>query len=387
MKPTEFSSEAPGKLVSSTSPRGQQSASFVPDFLPPALQLSSQLASLAEQAGFALGNLNGVGARLSNPVLFAQPFLRQEAVASTRIEGTRTDLQQLVLFEAENNSDPSHDEDNRETLNYVRALNMGWNNPDMAVATRHGILSLHQTLMESVRGANRNPGNFRTSVVYIGGVGTDISGARFVPPPSGLIPELIDNLLTAANETYGYPRLVHLAMLHYQFETIHPFEDGNGRTGRLMIPLYLKHWGLLDQPLLSISTYFEQNRRQYIDLLYRVSTTNAWEEWIAFFLTGIRDHSFESARKAHRILNLQDQLRQTYQTARSPHVLPILEHALASIAVTVDELEPITQAKRSTLYGILRQLEGEGVIRRLPLRNGRHAFVLIPLVDILLSAE
>lgn len=382
MQAEEFNQQSPGNLVTVTTPQGLQSLSFVPDILPVNFNLTPRLSSLAEEASFALGNLSGVGARLSNPLMFAQPFLRQEAVASTRIEGTRTDLQQLVLFEAENTQQPNEDDDNRETLNYVRALMSVWDSPERVVMSTHGINALHQGLMNSVRGANKNPGRLRTIPVFIGGAGTNISSARFVPPPPHLVPELLENLISNADVSFTYSRLIQLSILHYQFETIHPFEDGNGRTGRLMIALYLRHWGLLDQPMLSISAYFERNRNQYINHLYRVSTEGAWEDWIEFFLTGLRDQSVDTAAKAHRILDIQDQLRQTYQKARSPHILPILEIAFSSIAVTVEDVEPLTRAKKSTLYGIFRKLEDDGVMRKVPIRKGKNAYILIPLADV-----
>lgn len=384
MQAEEFNQFSPGTLVTVSTPQGLQSPGFVPNLLPAEFSLTPRVSALAEEASFALGSLSGVGARLSNPLMFAQPFLRQEAVASTRIEGTRTDLQQLVLFEADTTPRSNADEDNQETLNYVRALVSAWDSPERVVKSAHGINVIHQSLMNSVRGAHRSPGRLRTIPVFIGGAGTNISSARFVPPPPQLVPELLENLISNVDTSATHSRLIQLAILHYQFETIHPFEDGNGRTGRLMIPLYLRHWGLLDQPMLSMSEYFERNRNQYINHLYRVSTEGAWEDWITFFLTGLRNQSNATTAKVHEILDVRDKLRQTYEKARSPHILPILERAFSSIAVTVDDVEQLTEARRSTLYGILRQLEADGVMRKIPLSGGRNAYILNPLMEILL---
>lgn len=384
MKPEDFSSNAPGRLVSVISPRGDSGHSFVANLLPPEIDLTPEVLRLLGMANFALGTLNGVASGLMNPMLFAQPFVRQEAVASTRIEGTRTDLRQLMLFELDFESE-KEDVDNQETLNYVKALATGWEQAEIAVSTRYGLLSLHKQVMDTVRGSQKRPGEFRKVPAYIGGSGSSIRNARFVPSPPEFLPELMDNLLEAANNTYGIPHLVYLAVLHYQFETIHPFEDGNGRTGRLLLPLYLKHWGLLNYPLLHLSTYFERHRRRYIQLLYEVSTEGKWDEWIVFVLEGIQAQSDDVVDKARHIHVLQEQLRQKYQKARSPHILPIIEATLSSVATTVDELEKTTAAKRSTIYNLLRSLEEDGVLTRVSLSKGRIAWVLAPLLNILLD--
>lgn len=387
MRRTDFTENSPGEIVDVQTPQGLSGIAFVPDFLPIRVDLPPRITTLAEDAGFALGVLNGLGSSLSNPMIFSQPFIRQEAVASTRIEGTRTDLKQLVLFESQQSLSLPENPDDQEALNYVRALELGWQNEEMAVTSRHGLLTLHHELLQSTRGAQRNPGEFRRLPVFIGGVGTNLSTARFVPPPPEFLSDLLDNLLSSAEPSPDLSRLIHLAILHYQFETIHPFEDGNGRTGRLLIPLYLKYWGLLNQPLLSLSLFFERHRREYIDLLYGVSTRGDWDEWISFFLTGIREQSLETSRKAQEILELQSRLRQTYQKDRSPHILPVLERALASVAVTVDDLAMSTEASKSTLYGILRQLESDGVLQRSSLGGNRNAYVLGPLMGILQGTE
>lgn len=383
MKESDLAPNSPGELVPVLTPRGDRGLAFVPDHLPVSLELTQDLMQLVEESAIALGNLNGVSARMRNPLVFSQPFLRQEAVASTRIEGSQTNLEQLVLFELEQEHDQSSERDERESLNYVRALSAGWENVEIATQARSGLLQLHQMLLESVRGAEKHPGEYRNVPAYLGGA--SIFSARFVPPPPDRIPELMDNLFSYVVNPQGIPKLIQLAIIHYQFETIHPFGDGNGRTGRLMIPLYLKRWGLLEHPILYLSSYFEANRRDYIEGLFRVSTENAWGEWIGFFLEAVRAHCIEAATKAHQLLDLEAQLIARFESDRSPHVLPIIALALESMAVSLPEIEAATGARRSTVYGIMRRLVADGVFRKASMHGGRSAYFLVPLMELLVS--
>lgn len=383
MKMSDLSPDAPGQLIEVESVRGEKGLAFMPDVLPPKLRVDADLALVAEQASLALGNLNGLGHMLPNPLLFVHPFIRKEALASTRIEGTRADFNQLILYEAESHVINPTDPDSQEVVNYTAALTLGWDAPPEWQLSRIAIAELHRHLMQGVRGQEQRPGEFRDVPVLIGGPRDSLAAARFVPPPPNEVRDLLDNLTAYAQGTPEAPQLIRLAVLHYQFETIHPFRDGNGRLGRLLIPLHMKHWGMLDQPLLYLSEYFERYRTEYIDRLYAVSTRGAWIQWIEFFLEAVRVQATDAVRRARALLDLQAELRARYRHDRSPHILTIVEKLFEDVAVTYARLEKATGASPSTVNGLVRRLVDDGVLRKASGGPRNQVFVARQILDMI----
>ena len=371
MHPDDFTEQAPGELVPvsisyldsiKNIPVSVSTHAFVPNPLPVDLSLTDELILELEAAAHALGALDGLGRHLTNPSLLIQPYLRREAVASSKIEGTIADYEQLVLFE-EANLISSEGPDVAEVLNYVRALTYGLNRPPDRRISTVLLREMHTILMDNVRGAERNPGQFRTKQVYIGRPGAGVSQARFVPPPAAEVPALILDLERSMDDQSRLPKLVRAAMLHYQFETIHPFEDGNGRIGRVLIPLLFQEWGLLARPILYLSPFFEEHRRTYYDLLLSVSQTGNWEEWIDFFVAAVRTQAHDAHSRGGDLLELRETYRQRFQRGAPVRTLDTIEHLFESPVLTSSQLTSRYDISRSSAQSVIRFLEREGVLR------------------------
>ena len=289
---------------------------FVPNPLPPQLTWDSPLASLASRADLALGTLSGLGETLLNPHLLIYPFVRKEAVLSSRIEGTQSSLSDLLLFEA---TKAEKQQDVREVQNYVRAMEHGLKRLEELPLSLRLIRELHTILMEGVRGERATPGEFRQSQNWIGPPGCILNDATFVPPPVAEMKEALDQLEKFLHADTQLPPLVELALIHYQFETIHPFLDGNGRIGRLLITLFLCQCGILNKPLLYLSAFFERHRQEYYQYLLGVSQNGAWRQWIEFFLQAVVEQSDDAVKQARRLLDLH---RNYYQTSLGKRLPP-----------------------------------------------------------------
>ena len=289
---------------------------FVPNPLPPKLDWSDALVSLTSKAGLALGTLSGLGETLPNPHLLIYPFIRKEAVLSSRIEGTQSSLSELLLFEA---TKAEKQRDVREVQNYVHAMEHGLKRLDDLPLSLRLIRELHAILMEGVRGERATPGEFRQSQNWIGPPGCTLNDATFVPPPVSEMMGTLDHLEKFLHADTQLPPLVELALVHYQFEAIHPFLDGNGRIGRLLITLFLCQRSILNKPLLYLSAFFERHRQEYYDRLLEVSQRGAWRQWIEFFLQAVVEQSNDAVRRARQLLDLH---RTYYQTSLGKRLPP-----------------------------------------------------------------
>jgi Fic family protein len=276
----------------------------------------------------SLGELKGVGRMLPNPHLLIGPFLRREAVASSRIEGTITDLRQLLLFEA----DPSEgsglgaedEADRREVLNYVAALTYGLKRLESLPVSLRLMREVHERLMAGVRGEEKRPGEFRDRQNAIGWQGQTPDQARFVPPPVPQMKQALYDLEQFIGNRSELPVLVELALIHYQFETIHPFLDGNGRLGRLLISLLLCEREVLTRPLLYLSAYFEENRAEYMDHLLRVSQSGDWTGWTGFFLEGVAVQARKAIDRCNQLIDLWNGYRSRVQKVGQSSNLTLL---------------------------------------------------------------
>ena len=307
MDPSYFSDKSPGVCRKTL----EGYFAFYPASLPPGLESDWELMGLISEADQALGELSGAGQLLPNPHLLIRPYLRREAILSSRIEDTHADMGQLALFEEEEEGVSDKIPDVREVANYVRALEVGLDRIRELPISIRLIKELHQILLSHVRGgeSSKTPGEFRRSQNWIGPPGCTLNGATFVPPPhEELLPMLGDWEKYIHAET-GEPALVKAALTHYQFEAIHPFLDGNGRIGRLLITLFLCERGCLSQPLLYLSGFFDETRDEYYRLLLSVSQTGNWREWIEYFLRGVRLQSQRALVDTQRILQLYESCR------------------------------------------------------------------------------
>ncbi len=334
MDPKDFPQPA-GELVQRLS--GEQSYwAFVPASLPPALTFDSALAGSIGAARGALGELAGLGRALPNPDLLIRPFIQREALSSSRIEGTRADLSDLFAYESGQLllpglvGEPASEPHVRDVLNYMQALQQGLEQIKTLPVSLRLIRDLHRKLMTGARGEHQaRPGEFRRGQnMIVGSGGETLTTARFVPTPPDELQQALNAFEAFVHTGVGHDPLVRLALLHYQFEAIHPFGDGNGRIGRLLITLLLVDWELLPLPLLYLSDYFEAHRREYNDLLLAVSQRSAWAEWVQFFLRGIHEKSNDAVMLMRHLQDLQIQWRNQVSVARHSALLPKLIDSL-----------------------------------------------------------
>ncbi len=365
MDAKQFKGSSAGRVV----PVGHGVVAFVPDPLPPKLNLEP-LIPLLQEAAMSLGELNGIGRTMANPYLLISPIQKREAIASSSIEGTVTSLPDLFLFE-EGADETKRPPDTREVHNYVRALEHGIRRLEELPLCLRLIREVHGILLEGVqkhRGANIVPGEFRGDQNWIGG--RTVSVARFVPPPRSELMGCLDSFekFLQSDEHNNLPPLVRMALVHYQFETIHPFPDGNGRVGRLLVPLYLCEKGILPQPLLYMSTYFEQYKDEYIDLLYNVSVSGGWHDWLEFFLVGVRAQCQDTILRVGKLLELQATYRAALAEVRSTALATrlvdiIFERPFLTIPRVASALEVTYRSARKTVeklvdLGMVQELEG-----------------------------
>jgi Fic family protein len=390
MKRENFSRPS-GNLIQETTPDGIKYWAFVPDPLPPTLEPTMKLMSLLSEADRALGRLAGLGSNVANPHLFIRPFINREAVLSSRIEGTRTDIADLYAYQAQltlPGMEAPPADDTQEVVNYITALHYGMQRLDTLPISKRFIRELHEQLMQGVRGQEKRPGAFRTTQNYIAGLGLSLQDARFVPPPPAHLQRTLDELEHYIHSVSDVPPLMKIALIHYQFEAIHPFEDGNGRIGRLLIPLLLVHWQLLPAPLLYLSAYFEQHRDQYNDLMLAVSEQSAWNEWLMFFVQGVAEQAHDATIRAQKLQELEKRWREDLRAKhRTANPVRLMERLFITPIITVPQAQnelgvSYTAANKNVSYlveaGILEQV-GDSAYDRL--------FVSRQIIDILTFRE
>jgi len=354
---------------------GEVVRAFVPPPLPPAppidvLGLLDRL-SLAERA---MGRLDGITMLLPRQELFLYMYVRKEAVLSSQIEGTQSTLSDLLRFETEAQAGQPID-DIREVSNYVDAMMYGLDRLEELPLSLRLIKEMHERLLQSGRGGTKSPGEFRRSQNWIGG--TRPGNALFVPPPITELDGCLDALERFMHESESrLPALIKAGLLHVQFETIHPFLDGNGRIGRLMVTLYLCVNGVLRKPLLYLSLYLKTRRNDYYRLLQEVRERGAWEAWLDFFLAGIADTANQAFDAATRIVDLfkEDRERITAESDRAGSALRVHDLFQQNPFLTANQLVDRTGLSAPTVNAVLSDLERLRVVEEITGRRRGRVF-------------
>jgi Fic family protein len=339
---------------------------YVPNPLPPNLAWTSELVADLSTADQALGRLAGLGATLLNPHILIAPFMHREAVLSSQIEGTQASLSDLYVYEAVQLSLFDQPSDVREVHNYVRALEYGLERLSRLPLSLRLIRELHEHLMAGVRGEHQTPGEFRRSQNWIGPPGCTLDSATFVPPPVAEMGQALDAFEKFLYADSPFPSLVRLGLIHYQFEAIHPFLDGNGRVGRLLITLLLCAWDLLPQPLLYLSAYFEAHRQEYYDHLLGVSQYGTWEAWLRFFLRGVAEQSLDAVARATQLQVLHAQYHQRFQTMRAAaRLLQVVDLLFVRPILGIPQVAEALGVSHQSASRYVETLEAEGVLREI----------------------
>jgi Fic family protein len=305
---------------------------FVPNSLPPSIAPDWNLSVLISEADRALSELVGIGRNLKNPNLLIKPFMQREAVLSSMIEGTQTEMSDLLAYQLREAPLPGFDDarateaDNREVFNYVKAMELGMARIKEQEIDEALLLDLHRILLTGVRCDYATPGRMREEQNYIG-PSRNPDDASYMPPPVEDMRFCMKDLFRYIQAKDVYPPLIRVGILHYQFEAIHPFRDGNGRIGRLLIGLLLAKWGLMPTPLLYLSAYFEMTQKKYNETLLQVSQKGEWEAWLSYFLAGVKEQSEDAMKRGKTLLQLQEDWR-----------AQLIEHKASSTAQKLCEL-------------------------------------------------
>jgi Fic family protein len=360
---------------------------FMPAPLPPhpPIPLTGPIQRLLSDADLALGRLDGSIQILPNPDWFVYMYVRKEAVLSSQIEGTQSSLQDLLAAEARIYA-PERPSDVAEVVNYVAAMNHGLERlKELPVSVRL-IREIHERLLRGVRGANLTPGDLRTSQNWIGPAGCTLNTATFVPPPPHEVATALGHLERFLHdEDIDLPLLIRIGLAHAQFETIHPFLDGNGRTGRLLITFLLCENGVLRKPVLYLSHFFKKHRQRYYDLLQGTRDAGDWEAWISFFLEGVREVSNEAAETARRVLALREQHRTEIanhlgRAAGNGH--RVLEYLYQKPIVSVNDIRDLIGTTYPAANNLVDRMVQIGVLFEITGQMRNRQFLYRPYVDL-----
>lgn len=362
MQPDDFKAPQAGGVIRTA----QGYHAFVPAPLPPVLDYPQPLVRLLSAADAALSELSGLGRVLPNPHLLIAPYVRREAVLSSRIEGTRASLSDLLADEA---GQPPHapPDDVHEVRNYVVALDYGIERLQALPLSLRLVRELHQRLMQGVRGERATPGEFRRNQNWIGPYGSTPANAPYVPPPPAEMQAALGAWEQFLHTRGELPDLVQCALMHEHFEAIHPFLDGNGRVGRLLITLFLIERGRLSQPLLYLSEFIERNRDDYYRGLMRVRTHGDWNGWLHYFLAGVEWSARRAIRQAQQLLALRADLQA--RLAGQPRALPLVDALFANPYLDSGRVKRLLGVSDPTARKQLAALEAAGIVRETSGRN------------------
>lgn len=384
MDPSDFKSSSAGKCIKTL----KDYWAFVPNPLPPQIDYDRKIIQLLSEADRLLGELSGTGRLLPNPYLLIAPYIRREAVSSSRIEGTQASLNDLFFFEAAKFEKPKVP-DVQEVRNYVRAMEYGFERLKKLPVSIRLICEIHKILMEGVRGKRAAPGEIRRSQNWIGPPVCSLNESTYVPPPVDEMKQALSDWEKYLHSNSDEPPLVQCALMHYQFEAIHPFLDGNGRIGRLLITFFLCERGCLNQPLLYLSAFFDKFRDEYYSRLLAISQRGDWHGWIEFFLRGVASQSREAVSDAKKILELHSEYQKRLEgTKKIPEsARRLIDEIFLNPVVSISSLSnkwniPFNSVKT----GVLR-LTGLDVLREVSGRKRNKLFFAPRLIDLLTSTD
>jgi len=359
---------------------------FIPSPLPPVppVNYDAEMQRLLSDADRALGRLQGSIQTLPNPDLFVFMYVRKEAVLSSQIEGTQASINDLLKAEAEV-FDPHGPRDVDEVINYVSAMNYGLDRLEQLPLSIRLIKEIHQKLLTGVRGSRMQPGELRRSQNWIGPPGSSLLTATFVPPPHQEAEKALGDLEVFLHQDDEIPLLVKIGLTHAQFETIHPFLDGNGRCGRLLITFFLCHRGILPKPVLYLSYYFKKYRKEYYDCLQRVRDFGDWEGWIKFFLRGVLSVSDQAARTAREIVTM----REDHRTILTDHFGPaagratkVLEHLYQRPTVTVNDVKNFLDISFPNANKMVERFVQHEILTETTGQSRNRVFLYTPYIDL-----
>lgn len=359
---------------------------FIPKPLPPdpSLQYDDELQSLLSEADRALARLDGVITVLPNPELFIAMYVKKEALLSSQIEGTEASLEGILEFEAD--LTPKEDiKQVKEVINYINALNYGMERLEEIPLTLQLIKEIHKTLIKGTRGSRKTLGEFRRSQNWIGPAGARLVDATFIPPPPREVAPAMHALEKFFNEYKHIPPLVKIALIHAQFETIHPFLDGNGRIGRLLITFYLFWKDILSKPVLYLSFYLKKNRERYYNLLMEIRRNGAWEDWIRFFLEGVSEISREAANTARDIIMLkQDLINELYENnISSIFAVKLIDVLFKTPIIDVKSAREKLKISKVAMNQLFKKFERLGIISELTGKERYKKYLFRDYVDII----
>lgn len=384
MRDEEFDEDAPGELIPS-----EGHLAFRPDPIPTDIKLTPELVNALTSAHERLGRLSAIGERVYAREELLSPFIHKEAVNSSEIEGTHVTISDVYLYETRNANDDIDDEtasssserlDQQEVSNYVNAVNEGIDAlQDDERITTELICSLHETLLSGTRGQDKYPGQLRTIQAIISKEGRD--SIRFVPSPPSNVSYDMQNLEQFMNLESPYTDLIDIGLIHYQFETIHPFHDGNGRMGRLLIMLLMSDRDILPEPYLYPSSYFNRYRDEYIDHLLAVSQHGEWEPWLQFFVHGIEDMADEAYRRGSELLDLRDTYQETYQGGASS-VFKLTMMLFSEPIITVSQASDRIGSTYQTTNRAVDQLVSDGVLNEITGNKRNREFMAEEILEI-----
>lgn len=358
MDPTLFQKGYPGEINTD-----QGYPTYNPDPLPPDFEYTPELIEKLAEARGTVGKLAGIGQMVNESrMLLLGPFIRREAVFSSRIEGTYATVSAVYAHEAGEDDaiKGTTRHEAAEVLNYVHATRQGLSQIKTSGITSELLKELHEILMTGVRGGEKNPGEYRPDQRAIGS--RNPREARFVPPAPHRVPYEMDALISYIQGEPEFDPLIDISWIHYQFETIHPFTDGNGRMGRLLITLLMDEYGLLPNPFLYLSSYFNQHRDEYVDKLFDVNSKGEWEEWLTFFLDGVIDQSKEVFIRSKELLELRNDYREEYQGRRSETLLNIIYDLFRNPVITIKQAQERIDSGYHAARNAIYELEDEGVL-------------------------
>ena len=379
MDRNDFLSQKAGQAV--FTPKGYWA--FIPAPLPPEISYDSQLVLALSRADAALSELSGLGRNVINPHLLIASYIRKEAVLSSRIEGTRAGIADLLLDDLETSDNALSSPDLREVQNYVSALEYGIDRLNSLPLSLRLVREIHARLMEDVRGGNATPGEFRHSQNWIGPAGSTLANAPYVPPPADEMMDCLTKWELFLQDRGNFPDLIQCALLHEQFEAIHPFLDGNGRIGRLLTTLFLIERRRLSQPLLYLSAYIEAHRQEYYDLLQRVRTHGDWNSWLHYFLRGVEETAKQAVQQASALMDLREELHTEIRS--KPKAAALIDPLFTNPYMTVSRAAELLQVSLPTARQIVRTLEESGVLHEVTGRTWGKTYVAASILKLIES--